>query len=44
MVGKETLSKSRSTKPIIIIHLEGTIGYFDENKFFYIRERNLTLL
>jgi hypothetical protein len=44
LVGKETLTKNRCSKPMIIVHLEGTIGYFDENKFFYVRERNLNIL
>jgi len=44
LVAKETLNKNRAMKPLLIVHLEGTIGFYDENKFFYLRERSLTLL
>lgn len=44
LVAKETLHKTRSTKPLLIVHLEGTIGFYDENKFFYLREKSLAYL
>jgi hypothetical protein len=43
-VAKETLNKNRAIKPLLIVHIEGTLGFYDENKFFYLRERSLTLL
>jgi hypothetical protein len=44
LVAKETLHKGRTCKPLLIVHIEGTLGYFDENKFFFCREKYLSYL
>lgn len=38
LVAKETLNNPlRNKLPLIIINLDGTIGYFDENKIYFVR-------
>jgi len=45
MVAKETLSsKPRQKLPIIIVNLNGTIGYFDEQRHYNTRLSSIQLL
>lgn len=45
LVAKETLNNPlRNKLPLIIINLDGTIGYFDEHKIYFVRQHALTCL
>ena len=41
LVGKETFSPKRAKLPILVVNLDGVLGYFDEAKAFNTRERSL---
>lgn len=45
LVAKETLkNQDRQKLPIIILNLDGIVGYFDEMKTFYLRQNALNQL
>ena len=45
MVAKECLSfRDRFKLPMLMVNLDGIIGYFDELKMYFIKPSNITLL
>ena len=43
-VAKETFSAKRIKLPIIVMNLDGVLGYFDEAKTYVFRERSLQMM
>jgi hypothetical protein len=41
LVSKETFMKKRSKLPILIINIDGALGYFDESKVYTFKDRSL---
>ena len=44
LVAKETFSPKRAKLPILVINIDGVIGYFDEQKNYLCRERSIQAL
>jgi hypothetical protein len=44
LVARETFAAKRAKLPILIMNLDGVIGYFDEAKNYIIKEKCLTIL
>jgi hypothetical protein len=42
LVAKETLSKPRLSLPVLILDLDGVLGYFDLAKTYLLRQSELT--
>jgi hypothetical protein len=42
LVAKEALSKTRMTLPVLILDLDGVVGYFDQAKTYLLRQSDLT--
>ena len=43
-VAKETFTPKRLKLPILVLNLDGVLGYFDECKTYILREKSLQLL
>lgn len=43
-VAKETLKPSRMKLPVLLINLDGVIGYFDETKGYHYNNKSIVLL
>lgn len=44
LVAKETFAPKRAKLPVLVLNLDGVMGYFDEAKAYQCRERSLTML
>ena len=44
LVAKETFQPKRAKLPILVINLDGTLGFFDESKHYNCKEKSLTML
>ena len=44
LVAKETFAQKRAKLPILVINLDGVLGYFDESKHYYCKEKCLTMM
>ena len=44
LVAKETFQPKRAKLPIMILNLDGTLGFFDESKHYNCKEKSLQML
>lgn len=44
LVAKETFSAKRAKLPILVVNLDGVLGYWDEAKTYNMRDKSLGLL
>lgn len=44
LVGKETFQAKRAKLPILVINLDGVLGFFDESKNYQCKEKSITML
>ena len=41
LVARETFTPKRAKLPILVINLDGVLGYFDESKQYYCKEKSI---
>ena len=44
LVARETFSPKRAKLPILVLNLDGVLGYFDEAKQYYCKEKAIQML
>ena len=44
LVARETFSPKRAKLPILVLNLDGVLGYFDESKQYYCKEKAINML
>ena len=44
LVGKETFMPKRAKLPILILNIDGALGFFDEAKHYNLKEKSISIL